>query len=104
MQIQVDANESKDIAIQKLKQIVKDREDTLLQIQHTKAQVKNQLSQTTQDHELHYKQELLKANKIHDMMTSEIAQLREAFQRCQQEQFRLIDDKRELEDLIEKLN
>ena len=32
MQIQVDANESKDIAIQKLKQIVKDREDTLLQI------------------------------------------------------------------------
>ena len=55
--------------------------------------------------ELQYaRQEILKCQLAGDELHEEACQLREALQRSNFEVCRLIEDKRELEDLIEKLN
>ena len=55
--------------------------------------------------ELQYaRQEVIKSQQCQEVIFAENVQLKEAVQRSSYEVCRLIDDKRELEDLIEKLN
>ena len=55
--------------------------------------------------ELEYaRQEVLKSQQCQEVVYQENVQLKEALQRSSYEVCRLIEDKRELEDLIEKLN
>ena len=55
--------------------------------------------------ELQYaRQEVYKSQQCQEIVFSENTQLKDALQRSTYEVCRLIEDKRELEDLIEKLN
>ena len=55
--------------------------------------------------ELQYaRQEVIKSQQCQEVVFQENVQLKEAIQRSSYEVCRLIEDKRELEDLIEKLN
>ena len=50
------------------------------------------------------RQEVLKSQRCQEAVYNENVQLKDALQRSSYEVCRLIEDKRELEDLIEKLN
>lgn len=94
---------SRDVAIETLKSLLREREENLSILKQKMEQEQKNTSATIEHDTLTaYKIELQKANRIHDMMSIEIAQLREALQRSNIEQSRLIDDKRELEEIIEK--
>ena len=87
-----------------LKALLKDREETILSLQRkrTRHETRNQLTQTAAGLDVYV--ELSRANEVNDIMSREIAQLREALQRSNNDQCRLMNDKRELTDMVERLN